>query len=504
MKKSTYLLVFFLFLFFKISFTQHIKINNKIEEGFYVDNDAAYFEGGFITIGSGYLRILKDNSNVFFEKEWGDYKLTLCKPNLCKPAFVNIINEKIIILGYEFGNKSYKIFRFTFDMQLQLIDEKFVAEVNIEDKGVQAQDTKFLKSPQNDYYIFARGLCFKDKAKSDKLEYVVFDGEFNKKEQNILSMPTGSGNGNDMIKNINSIFTLDDGTAMINYGGALFVLGEGSPMQLTLELEHGITSYEILRKNSKEIILIGTYFSGTGNEKSSGIAIITFDAETLEAISQTYTPVDEKFDTRTELFSNDGAVAIKHPGEPYLLGSQIDADGIIRIAISSHSAISPDEHGYHNIDILGMNANGEIVFEKVVPKRLNGEERNVRPITMFTENQTIIYWEEDKLNFDESGNYKFNEKTKSNDQFLNNFVYQMVYHFVVYDHEKDKYSNKKIQIKDKDGTTIEYDNKSMVIGNFVTSQPDEKYYFFIKVQPVNSRYGNIGKIYTLFGNLEIE
>jgi hypothetical protein len=123
---------------------------------------------------------------------------------------------------------------------------------------------------------------------------------------------------------------------------------------------------------------------------------------------------------------------------------------------------------------------------------------------MFTENQTIIYWEEDKLNFDESGNYKFNEKTKSNDQFLNNFVYQMVYHFVVYDHEKDKYSNKKIQIKDKDGTTIEYDNKSMVIGNFVTSQPDEKYYFFIKVQPVNSRYGNIGKIYTLFGNLEIE
>jgi hypothetical protein len=136
-------------------------------------------------------------------------------------------------------------------MQLQLIDEKFVAEVNIEAKGVQAQDTKFLKSPQNDYYIFARGLCFKDKAKSDKLEYVVFDGEFNKKEQNILSMPTGSGNGNDMIKNINSIFTLDDGTAMINYGGALFVLGEGSPMQLTLELEHGITSYEILRKNSK-------------------------------------------------------------------------------------------------------------------------------------------------------------------------------------------------------------------------------------------------------------
>jgi hypothetical protein len=491
----SYILMFFISMF-SHSNAQTIEFSNKIDQLIYPDKNMAHYDNGFVHVSTSKIILFNEKDNSLKEKEWKTIKTQLCKfsdGGSFNPTFCFVKNDRIKVAIKSNGKKGRQIIVCTLDMDLNLIEEKLVAEIPYyEEKDKKNWAVSFHKSPKNNFYVFAQTLEFKpDFGKGDHLQYCILNEQFELVFDGKVDLP--KPNSKDYYrneKNVGSIFCLDEGDPIINFDGMLFLLGQKGAMQLNFELDYTINSYKILKLEPKSISLVGSYQANNG----SGIALIKLDATSLEQIDQQYIPLNPIFDLTSEAIfegTTKGNVSnqTKNDAIPIIFDAQLDNKGILRVMLVGYGS----KTGSTNIDILGISKTGEVLFEKVVPKKyVNFEKLEV----IFTSEKTIVFSNDHLSNFDETGNFKPSEKTNYNELSSG----KLVNHFIVYNHQSDVFTNKIIDFKGNN--VADYDNKLMTVNLIKSTTPTEKYYFISRYQPNNTNFGKLGKVYTLIGTVK--
>lgn len=478
---------------------QTIEFNNKIDELINPSKNLTHFEDGFVDVSTFRITLFNEKTNTLIEKEWKKINTQLCKFDddfSFLPTFCAVTNNQIKVAINWRGKKFKQIILCTFDMDLNLVDEKVIAEIayyNEKDKKNWA--LSFHKSPKNNFYIFSQVLEFKPEAgKGDNLEYYVLNDQFEIIRQGKVDLPKPISKDyyrND--KNVGSIFCLDEGDPIINYDGMLFLLGEKDALQVNFDLDYSIHSYKILNLDINTIALIGSY----SNEKNSGIAVIKLRPSDLEQMDQYYIPLSSEFDLTADvlyeaMLSGKRPEQTKSNAKPLVFDAQLDKKGNIRVVLIGYNTQNGSPN-LNNIDILGISKNGELLFEKVIAKRyMNIEDLEV----IFTEDKTIIFAEDHTSNFNDGGSFLPDKKTNY-DELASG---KLINHFIVYDHSEDKFTNRVIDFKGSNSG--DYNNKLMTVKLIKASSPFEKYYIISRYQPNNTNFGKFGNVYTLIGTIK--
>ena len=490
----------------QLAYSQTIEFNNKFDKLLYPDNNLSHFEEGFVNVSIYRILVVNEKSNSYLEKEWKNIKMVHSKFSTdfsFQPTFCTVVNNQIKVAINWSGKKSRQIILCTLDLDLNLVDEKIIAEIPYyNEKDKKNWGYSFHKSQKNNFYIFSQIIEFKpETGKGDHLDYFVFNDLFDVVNQGSVTLPKPvSKDYYRNEKNVGSIFCLEEGDPLINFDGGLFLLGAKEASPLIFELEHNILSYRILDINAKTIGLVGSYTSGSGQSKKSGVALIKLNSETLEQIDQIYIPLNQKFDIKADdlfeqMIANSDRELTINNSKPILKDAIVDKNGIIRVVIAGHetSGSSNLTSGVNNIDILGLSENGEIIFENVVAKRYMNTELDV----LFGENKTMVFAKDHTSNFDENGNFFPNKKTNYNELGAG----KLINHFIVFDHSQNKSTNKLLEFS---GSNVsDYDNKRMTVELLKSTNPFDKFYIITRFQPNNTNFGKFGNVYTLIGTVQL-
>ena len=116
----------------QMAYSQTIEFNNKFDKLLYPDNNLSHFEEGFVNVSIHRILVVNEKSHTYLEKEWKHIKMVHSKFSTdfsFQPSFCTVSNNQIRVAINWRGKKSRQIILCTLDMDLNLVDEKIIAEI---------------------------------------------------------------------------------------------------------------------------------------------------------------------------------------------------------------------------------------------------------------------------------------------------------------------------------------------------------------------------------------
>lgn len=489
--------------------SQQIDFTNKINEVVSITGARQYanYDDGLIGLDEFEIMLINFKNNTVTKKPWTKFTTTVANfkstGNSIARYFALIDNQIHVAIEIQ-GLKTKKLSLMILNFDLSLVSEKLLVEIPVY-KGSDKQEIAFTfyKSPRTENYVAAYSVQFKPGVKKgDQIECFIFDMNFNLLKHLKADLPKPETTDNYRVyKNVQSIFTLEDGSALMNFDGTLYFLTEVKALPVRLNLDHDINSYVILNKSVDEIIVVGSYASQNDKKnptkKSSGLTIITLDKETMEQIATEYVELDQKFDLDPfELFKSQSTGASPEESfnycKPRILNARI-SNGLIQVVVVGISAKKMD-NSFNNIDFIGMNFEGEIITEHL--------ETKYYPSTMdlnatFKDDRAVVFAYEYSMNFDATGNFK-NKLMKEPDTYDANEVERQI---ITFNYSTTKITNKKISVA-TGGLNTHYNPETMELSYITASFPQEKQYVVTNNYPANNKNLFVKEKYTMIGELD--
>lgn len=509
--KKHYLLhtLFVLLLNVSYNHAQEINFETKINDVVYITGARQYanYEDGLIGLDETEIMFINFKNNTVTKKPWTKFTTTIANfksTGNSIPRYFALIDNQIHVAVEGQGIKTKKLSLMILNYDLSLVSEKLLFEIPVY-KGSDKQEVAFAfyKSPRTDTYVAAYSVQFRAGVKKgDQIECFVFDMNFNQLKHLKADLPKPEEIDNYRVyKNVQSIFTLEDGSALMNFDGSLYFLTEDKALPVRLTLDHDINSYVILNKSIDEIIVVGSYATQNDKKnptkKSSGLTVITLEKETMEQIGTEYVELDQKFDLDPfELFKSQNAGASSGESfnycKPRILNARI-SNGMIQVVVVGISAKKMD-NSINNIDFVTMNFDGEIVTEHMETKYYPS------PMDLnatFKDDRAVVFAYEYSMNFDATGKFK-NTLMKEPDTYDANEVDRQI---ITFDYSTTKITNKKISVA-TGGLNTQYNPETMELSYITTSFPNEKKYVVTDNYPANNKNLFVKEKYTMIGELE--
>ena len=459
MKKQSLPLIALLFLLINpiLGNTQDFKFelfSDKYLNNFDDVDPAPFGNKGVVATDHFYISLTNENApNI--SKAWKDIKFQNTKfaqDGSFKDKHVWTNNDDIFlaIISKNAKLKEYQLLKCQFDSKLNLISEEIVERfpldyVDQSSNKISGSEYDLIKMENSDYYLFSRISLIEKKG--FKMEYTILNLDLKVISKGVLDLPQINVKETEdkytaMKRVLNSSKILDEGDLVINVNDQLYLVGQNNIMKLDLDLEHNLSSYQIIQDVNKKIILIGSYIEGSGESKKSGVAIIRINNEDFSVTSQNYELLSDNFDLKTnELnrkLSGSKYNSVSNIAKPFVFRTKINENGNIKLAVFGLTEGFNDYGkfiGTENIDIITFNNKDEILQEVVIPKSNTKFEDNQ---VIFSEKNTLV------LSKDYSHNYKSNLEYLPTFEEKKNNQLEPVYCTILIENVNGKWILKKI------------------------------------------------------------
>lgn len=320
--------------------------------------------------------------------------------------------ENLTLLTLIEENKTLKkyLIEYTFNPNLELVNERIIQEITVERKGSGRWDYENIES-NNTLIVY-----FKEEGENSKgadsyiqhMECYLINNNFKVEHHLILSFeaPIDKRAGYYTPRGIkNSLQLLENNTATLIMLGKLYMLDleNESISPLEFDVKGTIYAHKIYGGKNGEFTLIGGY----KKDNEFGMAVLQVNPK-KDIIDENYFPFDQDFSKEFHVlvnarFNNEGKTNENEfqfgDFEPILVDAKIDEDGSIK-AVFMGVAKGKDKYQLwfrNNLVIIGVKKD-DVIFQEVIPYIYKGAYiPNGNKSYTFDGVKTKVYFYEDNI-----------------------------------------------------------------------------------------------------------